>query len=1036
MLRIALLGGRAVSGQEGAPSGSKSSKAIALLALLVLRAGRPQSRLYVAATLWPDSTEAQARTNLRRELHHLRQLLGDCVALEVSANELRWNDDESCDVDIRVFATARETALAAAAAGETTVALDQGARAVAAYGGDLLPGMYDDWILEERSVLNDQCAELCDTLARERARSGDYPGAIDAARTRVRLKPLEEVGYRGLMRLYADAGDRAGAVNTYHQCASVLGRELGIEPDRATREELDRVLATSSVDHPEAPSVVHASGLAVTGLVGRRSELTAIARCLEEVSAGVAKMLLVLGDAGVGKTRLLAEAINAAHEAGVAVATTQCFGSSRRLALAPVADWLRSRAVKAATSRLEEIWQQEVERLVPLALPGDGRGLALAPIVETWQRHRFFEGMARALAGVDQTLLLVLDNLQWCDEETLAFLSFLLGFAPGGRILIVATMRPNSPDEEPELSRFVARLASAGVLSEVVLHPLHANESARLASSITGHELSEDERAVFHLATAGYPLFVVEAARSSLELGRGELPGGDLRAVLQSRFEQISETGQEVAGLAAATGQNFTLDLLVEASDFDADTVVRAVDELWRRRLISDVAEGYDFSHDLLRDAAYGRVSPPKRWLLHRRLAQSLELLHADEIDRVAPQLAEQYARAGQSERAVNYLRRAADVATRRFAHSDSIRLHNQALALVRTLPEGVRRDQLELDLLESIGAPLNAQAGYSSVELQQALERAVELATSLGRRDSAIVALVGLWSSQFVQGRIEESHSTAQRALDLAESGQPLGALGHFALGGSLVSLGRPTEALSHLEQGTAKLPDPSVLIVGTRSDVHARAWAAHAHWLLGQNRAALLSAQQAVKTAQSAEQPYYLVVALAYAAVTHQLLGRREGVRELAEQVRVLCDRHGYAYYREWGVILSGWAAGGRLGLETARCGISDLQDLGSLTRMPYWLSLVADLCSSLDDPAGAIAALDAARAGAESRHDVWWLPEVLRRRAAFERPLGRRALLTEAVDLASRHGSTALAQRCRRDLESLRPSRPTRHAASARA
>ena len=121
---------------------------------------------------------------------------------------------------------------------------------------------------------------------------------------------------------------------------------------------------------------------------------------------------------------------------------------------------------------------------------------------------------------------------------------------------------------------------------------------------------------------------------------------------------------QEVAGLAAAVGRNFTLDLLTEASDLDADTVVRAVDELWRRRIVRELRDGYDFSHDLLRDAAYAQISPPKRWLLHRRLAQGLELLHANDTDAVSAQLAEQYARGGRPERALAYYRRAAEVAS------------------------------------------------------------------------------------------------------------------------------------------------------------------------------------------------------------------------------------------------------------------------------------------------------------------------------------------------------------------------------------
>ena len=161
--------------------------------------------------------------------------------------------------------------------------------------------------------------------------------------------------------------------------------------------------------------------------------------------------------------------------------------------------------------------------------------------------------------------------------------------------------------------------------------------------------------------------------------------------MLRNRLDQATAAAREVAGLAAAVGTNFTLDLLTEASDLDADMVVEAVDELWRRRIIREFRDGYDFSHDLLRETAYAQVSPPRRWLLHRRIAQGLELLHAEDTDAVAAQLAEQYARGGRPERAVAYYRRAADVAAGMFAHAEAIRLHEQGAVDHRGHARGAR---------------------------------------------------------------------------------------------------------------------------------------------------------------------------------------------------------------------------------------------------------------------------------------------------------------------------------------------------------
>ena len=282
--------------------------------------------------------------------------------------------------------------------------------------------------------------------------------------------------------------------------------------------------------------------------------------------------------------------------------------------------------------------------------------------------------------------------------------------------------------------------------------------------------------------------------------------------------------------------------------------------------------DGYDFTHDLLRETAYAQVSPPKRWLLHRRIAQSLELLHADDTDMISAQLAEQYARGGRHKRALGYYRRAADVAAGMFAHAEAIRLHKEALAIVRGLPAARDRDRQELAVLEAMAAPLNARYGYSSTELQQALERSIALAESLGRKESTLTGLVALWTSRFVQGRTADGYRTATRALSLVDPGCELSGPAHFAVGGSAVSLGMPAEGLRHLELAARLTSGALSLSVGTRPDVHGTAWAAHAHWLLGHDQEALSSCHDAIKLARSIDHPYSLAVALAFGGITRQ--------------------------------------------------------------------------------------------------------------------------------------------------------------------
>ncbi|HYA53712.1 MAG TPA: hypothetical protein VEG33_21390, partial [Streptosporangiaceae bacterium] len=241
-----------------------------------------------------------------------------------------------------------------------------------------------------------------------------------------------------------------------------------------------------------------------------------------------------------------------------------------------------------------------------------------------------------------------------------------------------------------------------------------------------------------------------------------------------------------------------------------------------------------------------------------------------------------------------------------------------------------------------------------------------------------------------------------------------------HFAVGGSAVSLGRPAEGLQHLELAATLGGGAVSLIIGTRSDVHAVAWAAHAHWLLGRDDKALSACSEAIKLARAIDDPYNLTVALAYGAITHQMRHDLPGLKETVAELRGLCDRYGFAYYREWGLILDGWSRAGQPGLDLARLGISNLKALGAFARMPYWLSLLADLSARNHQPGEARATLDAAIAAAQARDDVWWLAEVMRMRAAHDDGQSAISRLRSAAEIAAAHGSAGLLRRCQLDLE----------------
>ena len=440
-IHVDLLGGVQISGADPAQLRG-SARAVSLLAYLVSHAETPQSRAHLAGELWPDSTGPQARTNLRRELHHLRALLGSSTCLQVDGAALSWHRGRDIVVDVLDFQTACQDAIAAAEAEQREGVDRHGALALVLYRGPFLPGFYDDWVLAVRDELSRACVDLCDRVAAFWLTHGDAAAAITFARRRVQLEPLEEPGHRLLMQAQQGAGDRAGAMRTYHQCASLLERELGVGPSPETRAALEAALA----DTARGPTVM-GTGAAVgeplsqpPELVGRERERASLLAAWE-AARDSPTLVVVTGEAGVGKTRLVAELARLVRRQDSLVAATRCFAATGTVPLAPVADWLRHPHVRAATKRLEPVWLAEVGRLVPEGESTSDPGAGVRAKVDAWQRLRFFEGLARAFLAVDRPLLLTVDDIQWCDKATISWLSFLMSCRGSAPLLMVATAR-------------------------------------------------------------------------------------------------------------------------------------------------------------------------------------------------------------------------------------------------------------------------------------------------------------------------------------------------------------------------------------------------------------------------------------------------------------------------------------------------------------------------------------------------------------------------------------------------------------------
>jgi len=268
VLHVSLLGGQAITDDRGGSIQARSSRVVVLIAFLVMHAGSAQARQRIAGLLWPESTDAQALTNLRRELHHLRQILGDEPSLVVTPRDLCWHDTKTCRVDVRVFDGEHTAALAAAAAGDDDGMLRHASAAIAAYRGELLPGVYDDWLLDARAQLERQCVDLYDLACAAWARAGDLARAVEAATRALDLADPES--------------ELAGQAHFIAGCSAF---SLGMPADGLRHFELGAQLASGAVwlSFGTRPDV---HGKAFAGhahwLLGHQDE--ALAACREAIT--------------------------------------------------------------------------------------------------------------------------------------------------------------------------------------------------------------------------------------------------------------------------------------------------------------------------------------------------------------------------------------------------------------------------------------------------------------------------------------------------------------------------------------------------------------------------------------------------------------------------------------------------------------------------------------------------------------------------------------------------------------------------------
>ncbi|MCA9954878.1 MAG: AAA family ATPase, partial [Anaerolineales bacterium] len=350
-----------------------------ILAYLVLQPGQACDRHRLAFHFWPDSTEKQALTNLRKAIHFLRQTLPNADQfLLIERHTITWQPNDACSVDAADFETALAQAHQSNQPGEKQVALQQ---AISLYAGDFLPDHYDDWVLLRRESLRQQYLDCLGQYLQILEEQRNYNGAIKTAKQLLQADPLHEAAYRRLMRLQALAGNRAGALRTYHTCVATLQRELDVAPSAATQEAYRRLLALESAPQPQMPARIP--------LVGRAYAWSQLQMAWKQATSQRPLLTLIQGEAGIGKTRLAEELLDWAARQGITTLRAACYAPATSLPYAPIAAWLR--AAGDVLTSLPDKWQREIGRVLPellaarpdLPLPGP---ITEGTIVKWWKK--------------------------------------------------------------------------------------------------------------------------------------------------------------------------------------------------------------------------------------------------------------------------------------------------------------------------------------------------------------------------------------------------------------------------------------------------------------------------------------------------------------------------------------------------------------------------------------------------------------------------------------------------------------------------
>jgi predicted ATPase len=713
--------------------------------------------------------------------------------------------------------------------------------------------------------------------------------------------------------------------------------------------------------------------------MGRDEEIGMLRRCWEQSKDGVGQVVLIRGEAGIGKSALVETLRRQVRREGYTRVAMRCSPYHRTSALYPVIEhvqrmlkFARDDPPEAKLDKLERVLQTyslPLDEVVPLLA-----ALLSVPLLERYaapnlapsqQKQQTLDALVAWLTeeAEQRPVLAVWEDLHWADPTTLEILGLFIGQAPTVPMLHVLTFRPEFEPPWPQRSHMTPLTLNRLERSQVEALIAHLAGGKTLPLEVMQHIVAK---------TDGVPLFVEELTKMLLEsdLLREEaeqyaLTGSlsaitipaTLRDSLMARLDRLP-TVREVAQLGAVLGREFAYDVL-EALAVVAEPVLQeGLAQLVEAELLYQrgrpLRATYMFKHALIQDVAYASLLKSTRQQYHQRIAQLLEARFPEIVETQPELLAHHYTEAGQSEPALRYWQQAGERARQHSANAEAISHLTQGLAVLIALPDTLERARHELDLHIVLGNALIAVKGYAAPEVEQTYRRARDLCRQLGEPSDLLPTLYGLFVYHFIGGKYLSARELGEEFLRLAQHRHdPAVLVAHRALGWSLLAMGELTAARERFEH-IVSLYDPQqhrALAFQYAHDpgVSGLAFGTWAWWLLGYADQALQRDQEAMALAQEVSHPLSLTYALEHTAMLHQWCRDVPGVQQRAETAITFSIELGMPLWQGWGLILRGWAlteqGAFEEGIAQIRQGLDAAQATGAEWFLPYLLSLLAE-------------------------------------------------------------------------------------------